>query len=337
MQKIQNEDIVQLLQSQSTEELLVLLEEAQDEENYKEIYAKIKQIVMERGDAFREPDRVKSIVQSLDEEMKDYKLAIRHELRLMPIWLIGLAIVQFILVWNVFHLPLPGVLLFLAILCLFYRKRITYLITGSGIATVGVFNLLIVVFLRTTIGVRGDFDFAFDLILLIIYGCLLIFWGIRIMHKYWLLAPPPDANLPEQIGEDDFESVFDNEQIPEIPEEKVTAIINEEDVLINEENLEKINVLISGLKSVFKSGKSAGELSHLFSRMIMSQKYAVQLILQYQNKFGQDIITQINKHTTSYALKKQLLQKFIEHGIVEENYPHEYLVNLANHKTDSYY
>lgn len=41
MQKIQKEEIVQMLQSQSTEEPLVMLEEAQDEENYEEIHATI--------------------------------------------------------------------------------------------------------------------------------------------------------------------------------------------------------------------------------------------------------------------------------------------------------
>ncbi|NCA79366.1 MAG: hypothetical protein EOM76_04150 [Sphingobacteriia bacterium] len=329
MSQIQNTDIFRILQSQSTEELLVMLEEAQDEENYEEIHATIKQIVVERGDAFREPDRVKSIVQTLDEDMKDYKLAIRYELRLMPIWLIGLAIVQFIFVGNIFILLLPGVLLFLAILCLFYRRRITYLITGSGIAIVGVSNLLIVVFLRTTIGVRGNLDFAFNLILLIIYGCLLIFWGIRVMHKYWLLAPPPGANLPEQIEEEDFEPVSDNEQSTEISEIIEIAEINVENEKINEENLEKINVLILGLKSVFKSGKSAAELSSLFGKMINSKNDAIKLILQYRSKFGHDVITQINKHTSSYSLKKQLLQKFIEHGVVEEDYPHNYLLDFS--------
>lgn len=322
MNQIPNEDIVQMLQSQSTEELLVMLEEALDEENYEEIYATIKQIVMERGDAFREPDRTKFIVNSLIEEMKDYKLAIRHELRIMPIWLIGLAIVQFIFVGNVFILPLPGVLLFLAIFCLFYRRRITYLITGSGIATVGVSNLFIVVFLRTTIGVRGNLDFALHLILLIIYGCLLIFWGIRIMHKYWLLAPPPGTNLPEQTEEEDFETVVEEEKISTTP-----VLIKT--VEINQENLERVKSLISGLKSVFKTGKSAGELSGLFSGMINSKNDAIQLILQYRSKFGHDVIAQINKHTSSYSLKKQLLQKFIEHGVVEEDYPHNYLLDFS--------
>lgn len=322
MQKIQKEEIVQMLQSQSTEEPLVMLEEAQDEENYEEIYATIKQIVMERGDAFREPDRTKFIVNSLIEEMKDYKLAIRHELRIMPIWLIGLAIVQFIFVGNVFILPLPGVLLFLAILCLFYRRRITYLITGSGIAIVGLSNLLIVVFLRLTIGVRGNFDFAFVIILLIIYGCLLIYWGIRVMLKYWLLVPPPGARIPEENGEDDYETAVKEEKISTTP-----VLIKT--VEINQENLEKINVLILGLKSVFKTGKSAGELSGLFSGMINSKNDAIQLILQYRSKFGHDVIAQINKHTSSYSLKKQLLQKFIEHGVVEEDYPHNYLLDFS--------
>jgi hypothetical protein len=198
MQLILNEEIIQMLHSLSTEELLVMLDEAHEEENYAEIYATIKQIVLERGDAFREPDRVKSIVQSLDEDMKDYNLAIRHELRLMPIWLISLAIIEFLFVGDIFILPLPGIFLFLAILCLFYRKRITYLIIGIGIIAVGVSNLLITIFIRITTGIQGNLDIALNLILLIVYGCVLIFWGIRIMHKYWLLAPPPGVIIMEQ-------------------------------------------------------------------------------------------------------------------------------------------
>jgi hypothetical protein len=90
-----------------------------------------------------------------------------------------------------------------------------------------------------------------------------------------------------------------------------------------------VKVLISGLKSVFKSGKSAEELRGLFNSMIKSQSDAIQLILQYQSKFGKDMIMQINKHTSSFTLKKQLLQKFIEHGIVENDYPHNYLVAIS--------
>lgn len=98
--------------------------------------------------------------------------------------------------------------------------------------------------------------------------------------------------------------------------------------LIIEENLEKINLLILGLRSVFKSGKSAAELSSLFGKMINSKNDATQLVLQYRSTFDHDMIVQINKHTSSYSVKKQILQKFIEHGIVKNDYPHNYLADI---------
>jgi hypothetical protein len=312
-------DIAEMLQSQSTEELLVLLEEAQDEENYAEIYSSIRQIVLARGDVFRAPERVKTIVQGLDKDMKDFTLAIKHELRLMPIWLIGLAFIQFLFVGDIFILPLPGIFLFLAILCLFYRKRITYLIIGIGIIAVGVSNLLITIFIRITTGIQGNLNFAFDLILLIVYGCLLIFWGIRTMHKYWLLAPPPGANITEEDEkeDEDYEAKVEEEQVSE----PIEVIVGKE---INEENLERVKVLIFGLKSVFKSGKSAEELSDLLNSMIKSQSDAILLIEAYRKKFGIDLVTEVKKSTTSYTLIRKLLSKFIEFDVVETEFPHGY-------------
>jgi hypothetical protein len=50
--------------------------------------------------------------------------------------------------------------------------------------------------------------------------------------------------------EEDYDAKVEEEQVPEPTE----VIVGKE---INEENLERVKVLISGLKSVFKSGKSA--------------------------------------------------------------------------------
>jgi hypothetical protein len=161
------------------------------------------------------------------------------------------------------------------------------------------------------------------------YGLLQLYWGYKEIKKFKLYAPLKEADTMEETEEEDFETVVYNEQSPEISEEIETAEINDDNAKINEEILERVKVLISGLKSIFKSVKSAEELSEMFNSMIKSQRDAIQLISQYKAKFGQDMIVQINKHTSSYALKKQLLQKFIEHGIVENDYPHKYLVAIS--------
>jgi hypothetical protein len=321
MQQIQNEDIFQLLQSQSTEELLVMLDESQNEENYEEIHATIKQMVMGRGDDFRETNKTKFIVNSLIEEMNDFNLLIRKELRYWGVGLIISGIIHLIL--YEYLDPIWGVLItVVGILALFYQKREMFVVLGAAMLLAGVGNI--------ASGMLSESFWSS-------YGLLQLYWGYKEIKKFKLYAPLKEADTSEKTEKEDFESIVSNEQIPGISDETETTVIINENAFINEENLERVKVLISGLKSAFKSGKSAGELSHLFSRMIASQNDAIQLILQYRSKIGQDLIGQINKHTSSYALKKQLLRKFIEHGIVENDYPHEYLVNLANHKTDSYY
>jgi len=321
MNQIPKQDIEQLLQSQSTEELLVMLDEAQNEENYEEIHATIKQIVMGRGDDFRETNKTKFIVNSLIEEMNDFNLLIRKELRYWGVGLIISGIIHLILyeyldpIWGV-------IIIVVGVLALLYQKREMFVVLGAGMLLAGVGNI--------ASGMLSESFWSS-------YGLLQLYWGYKEIKKFKLYAPLKEEDTSEETEEEDFETVVYNEQSPEISEEIETAEINDDNAKINEENLEKINVLILGLKSVFKSGKSAEELRGLFYSMIKSQSDAIQLILQYQSKFGKDMIVQIDKHTSSFSLKKQLLQKFIEHGIVENDYPHEYLVNLANHKTDSYY
>lgn len=144
-------------------------------------------------------------------------------------------------------------------------------------------------------------------------------------------------NLIIQKGESDR---LKNSSLDNILELKEKGILTEEEylekkqIILSKWDLSKQSLLhlkirelhqkiILSQKKLFSS--NSAELTHIISEICISKEAAVNLIIDYKTFFSQDLIDDLKKVSSSFAMKKELLEKFIEFEIVNSEYPHERL------------
>jgi len=69
----------------------------------------------------------------------------------------------------------------------------------------------------------------------------------------------------------------------------------------------------------------------LMNVLIPSRQDAIEIIDLYRRKYNKNITSELEGLTSSYDLKREYLKKFIDYGLVEEEYPHR----LAEDDVDS--
>jgi uncharacterized membrane protein YhaH (DUF805 family) len=98
---------------------------------------------------------------------------------------------------------------------------------------------------------------------------------------------------------------------------------------INDSLLEQINDLnrlIIKQKQVFHGIDIESKIKTLTVRLNTSQDASIKLLHIYYQEYGTDLISDLKSLTTSFNGKKSYVQPFIEFNIIEDSYPHNYLI-----------
>lgn len=89
------------------------------------------------------------------------------------------------------------------------------------------------------------------------------------------------------------------------------------------EKVEKLNSLIKGQKGKLFGGGNKEEIIKITMELCESKEYAEDLLLYYRRSFNKDLLHELKSLTTNYSGIKEYLSRFIELGIVKEEYPHD--------------
>jgi hypothetical protein len=106
-----------------------------------------------------------------------------------------------------------------------------------------------------------------------------------------------------------------------VSEEKVE---NELSLKIKDsEKVEKLFSLIKGQKGNLFGGGNKNEIIEITMELCVSKECAEDLLLYYKKSFNKDLLEELKSLTTNYSSIKKYLHRFIELGIVKEEYPHD--------------
>ena len=76
-------------------------------------------------------------------------------------------------------------------------------------------------------------------------------------------------------------------------------------------------------------GKSnESDIKNLLSRICKTREISIKLLQFYHSKYEKDLVSELQSMTSSYDGKKSYLQQFIDLNIVENKFPHKYLVEM---------
>jgi predicted Zn finger-like uncharacterized protein len=77
-------------------------------------------------------------------------------------------------------------------------------------------------------------------------------------------------------------------------------------------------------QNVWLGGKMTEVISQLLEKLCRTPQQAIILLNSYQNLFKSNLIKDLIKINSSYSEIRKNLSWFIQLGIIEENYPHNY-------------
>lgn len=89
------------------------------------------------------------------------------------------------------------------------------------------------------------------------------------------------------------------------------------------EKVEELNSLINCQKGSLLGGGNKTQIIKITKELCESKECAEDLLLNYQRNFNQDLLKELKSLTNSYSGIKDYLSRFIELGILKEEYPHD--------------
>lgn len=89
------------------------------------------------------------------------------------------------------------------------------------------------------------------------------------------------------------------------------------------EKVEQLNSLIAGQKGNLLGAGNKVKIIELTTELCENKEYAECVLLYYKRKFNKDLLNDLKSLTTNYSGIKDYLRRFIELGIVKEEYPHD--------------
>lgn len=87
----------------------------------------------------------------------------------------------------------------------------------------------------------------------------------------------------------------------------------------------RLNSLIQSNKNNFFGSSSGKEIIKLIEALSPTKENAEYLLTTYSQLYGTGLIDDLKRLTSNYDSIKEYCKKFIDHGIISKNYPHERL------------
>ena len=84
----------------------------------------------------------------------------------------------------------------------------------------------------------------------------------------------------------------------------------------------KLHDLIEKQKNSLFRRKNKDSIISLLNVLIPSRQDAIEIIDIYRGKYSKNVTSELEGLTSSYDLKMEYLKKFVDYGLVEEEYPH---------------
>lgn len=110
---------------------------------------------------------------------------------------------------------------------------------------------------------------------------------------------------------------------------KFTRVSAESDAY-REFMLNELHDIIEKQKSSLFRRKYRDNTISVLNVLIPSRKDAIEVIKTYRSKFSKNITSELEGLTSSYNLKMEYLKKFVDYGLVEEEYPHRLYEDFAD-------
>ncbi|MCU4165698.1 hypothetical protein [Carboxylicivirga caseinilyticus] len=146
--------------------------------------------------------------------------------------------------------------------------------------------------------------------------CFLFFFGlIKYFGKPSVLPKKPEPVIVTNEENEPIEPIKPTEPIDNV--EGRTNISDSKLTTLN-------NLLVQEKKRILGKSKKQ-DIVDLMDEVISNKVMALQFLDKYKTMFKTDLIKDLEQLSSSYDGKKEYLRLFIEHEIIDKNYPHDYL------------
>ena len=129
-----------------------------------------------------------------------------------------------------------------------------------------------------------------------------------------------------------FSVILFNKLKQPVPQNQVEdGNIIEEEVITDELLLMLVADLNQNINNQKKTriGKSnENDIKNLLFRICKTKEISIKLLQLYHSNYEKDLVFELQSLTASYDGKKSYLQQFIDLNIVENKFPHKYLVDM---------
>jgi hypothetical protein len=113
-------------------------------------------------------------------------------------------------------------------------------------------------------------------------------------------------------------------------QEKEYSKLHAERYTDSEMMLNNLHDLIKHQKSSLFRRKYKYQIISIINFLVSSRKDAIDLIDSYRKKYDKNITSELEGLTSSYNEKLEYLKKFVDYGLVEEEYPHRLVEDDAD-------